>query len=76
MLTAARDIARERGLSIDYRLGDAEALPFSDGTFDAVISTFGVMFAPDQWRAVVERARVTRPGDGSLSPPGRQAATP
>src|SRR5262249_40849023 len=39
-----------------------EALPFSDGSFDAVISTFGVMFAPDQQRAAAELARVTRPG--------------
>lgn len=62
MLAAARDIAREQSLSIDYQLGDAEALPFSDVAFDAVISTFGVMFAPDQQRAVAELARVTRPG--------------
>jgi SAM-dependent methyltransferase len=62
MLTAARDIAREQGLSIDYRLGDAETLPFGDGAFDAVISTFGVMFAPDQRRAAAELARVIRPG--------------
>jgi ubiquinone/menaquinone biosynthesis C-methylase UbiE len=61
MLDAARDIAREQGLSIDYRLGDAEAFPFSDAAFDAVISTFGVMFAPDQQRAATELARVIRP---------------
>jgi SAM-dependent methyltransferase len=62
LLAAARDISREQGLSIDYRLGDAEALPFSDGAFDAVISTFGVMFAPNQRRAAAKLARVTRPG--------------
>ena len=41
---------------------DREELPFADGTFDAVVSTFGVMFAPDQLRAAAEMARVCRPG--------------
>ncbi len=62
MLTAAREIAGEQHLSIDYQLGDAEALPFGDGTFDAVVSTFGVMFAPDQPQAAAELARVCRHG--------------
>jgi ubiquinone/menaquinone biosynthesis C-methylase UbiE len=62
MLAAAREIATEQNLAIDYRLGDAEALPFGDGAFDAVISTFGVMFAPDQRRAAAELARVCRRG--------------
>jgi hypothetical protein len=44
------------------RLGDVEALPFSDGEFDGVISTFGVMFAPDQQRAASELAQVCRSG--------------
>jgi SAM-dependent methyltransferase len=62
MLTAAREIASEQGLMIDYQLGDAEALPFDDGAFDAVVSTFGVMFAPDQSRATAELARVCKRG--------------
>jgi SAM-dependent methyltransferase len=62
LLAAARDIAREQGLAITYELGDAEALPFGDGAFDAVISTFGVMFAADQQRAATELARICRPG--------------
>jgi SAM-dependent methyltransferase len=62
LLAAARDIAREQNLAIDYRIGDAEALPSEDGAFDAVISTFGVMFAPDQPRAAAELARVCRRG--------------
>ena len=62
MLSAAREIAREQGLTIDYQLGDAEALPFPDAEFDAVISTFGVMFAPDQARAATELARVCKRG--------------
>ena len=43
-------------------MADAEALPFADGAFDAVASTFGVMFAPDQDRAAAELVRVCRPG--------------
>jgi SAM-dependent methyltransferase len=62
MLAAAREFATEENLSIEYRLGDAEALPFADATFDAVVSTFGVMFAPDQARAAAELTRVCRPG--------------
>jgi len=61
LLSAAREIAREQGLTINYRLGDAELLPFPDDAFDAVISTFGVMFASDQRQAAAELGRVTRP---------------
>jgi SAM-dependent methyltransferase len=43
-------------------LGDAEALPFPAERFDAVLSIFGVMFAPDQPRAARELLRVARPG--------------
>src|ERR1700675_168750 len=41
---------------------DAEALPFPDGSFDVVVSTFGVMFTPDQDRAAAELVRVCKPG--------------
>jgi ubiquinone/menaquinone biosynthesis C-methylase UbiE len=58
--TAAR--AAAEGLSIECREADAEALPFEDGTFDAVLSTFGAMFAPNQDRTAAELARVCRPG--------------
>jgi ubiquinone/menaquinone biosynthesis C-methylase UbiE len=68
LLAAARDIAGEQGLAIDYRLGDAEALPFDDGAFDAAISTFGVMFAPDQKNAASELARVCQRVVGWRSP--------
>lgn len=54
--------AKAEGLSVCFELADAEALPYADGTFDAVLSTFGVMFAPDQPRAAAELARVCRPG--------------
>ena len=58
--TAAR--AAAEGLAIETQVADAENLPFEDATFDAVLSTFGVMFAPNQERAAAELARVTRPG--------------
>lgn len=54
--------AEAEGLKIEFRVADAEALPFGDASFDAVLSTFGVMFAPDQAKAAAELARVCRPG--------------
>jgi SAM-dependent methyltransferase len=45
-----------------FEVADAEALPFADASFDAVLSTFGVMFAPDQFTAARELSRVCRPG--------------
>ena len=51
-----------RGLSVEFKEADAEALPFADATFDAVVSTFGVMFTPDQDKAAAELMRVCKPG--------------
>lgn len=62
LLAAARANAEAAALDIDYRVGDAEALPFPDGAFDAVVSTVGVMFATDQDAAARELARVVKPG--------------
>jgi ubiquinone/menaquinone biosynthesis C-methylase UbiE len=62
LLAAARGKAAEEGLKIDYRLGDAESLPFETGSFDAVISTCGIMFAARQEAAAAELARVVRKG--------------
>lgn len=62
LLEAARQLAEEEGLSIDWQLGDAEQLPFSDASFNAAASTFGVMFASNQDAAISELARVVRPG--------------
>jgi ubiquinone/menaquinone biosynthesis C-methylase UbiE len=63
---ALLDRARERAvadhLHIDFREADAEALPFADGSFDVVVSTFGVMFTPDQDRAAAELIRVCKSG--------------
>jgi len=47
---------------ISFQTADAEALPFADASFDVVLSTFGVMFTPDQAQAAAEMVRVCRPG--------------
>ena len=54
--------AEAEGLPIRFQVADAEALPFEDQSFDVVLSTFGVMFAPDHDAAARELARVSRPG--------------
>jgi ubiquinone/menaquinone biosynthesis C-methylase UbiE len=54
--------ADAEGLQVRFEPADAEELPYADGSFDAVLSTFGVMFAPDQARAAAELARVCRSG--------------
>lgn len=62
LIAAARSNAKAEGLAIEYRVGDAESLPFADGEFDAVISTCGVMFASRPESAAAELARVCRKG--------------
>src|SRR5690606_13132729 len=62
VLDSARTRARAEGLSIEYHVADAEDLPFDDGTFGAVISTCGVMFAARPEPAAAELARVCRRG--------------
>ena len=62
LLQAAARRAQAEGLELETREADAQALPFPDGAFDVVLSTFGVMFAPDQARAAAELLRVCRPG--------------
>jgi SAM-dependent methyltransferase len=54
--------AEAEGLAVQFREADAENLPFADATFDVVMSTFGVMFTPNQERAASELARVCKPG--------------
>ena len=54
--------AAAEGMPIDFRVGDAQALPFDDASFDVVLSVFGVMFAPDQAKAAREVLRVCKPG--------------
>ncbi|CAG1008955.1 hypothetical protein BURK1_03597 [Burkholderiales bacterium] len=62
LLEHARERAAADRLDIEFREADAEALPFADESFDAVVSTFGVMFTPDQDRAASEMLRVCARG--------------
>lgn len=61
LMRGAERAAAER-LDVAFQVADVEALPFADESFDAVISTFGVMFAPDHAKSAAEMARVCRPG--------------
>jgi SAM-dependent methyltransferase len=54
--------AKAEALPVEFKVADAEALPFADAAFDAVVSTFGVMFTPDQDKAASELLRVCRSG--------------
>ena len=62
LLEAARTLSAHVKPPIDFRHADAEALPFDEASFDAVVSTFGVMFAPNQDAAAGELLRVCRSG--------------
>ena len=62
LLESGRVRARAEGLAIEFREADAENLPFPDASFDAVLSTFGAMFTPNQEKAASELVRVCRPG--------------
>ncbi len=62
LLDAQRERAAQAGVEIELVEGDAEELPFADGSFDRVTSCFGVMFAPRQRVAAAELVRVVRPG--------------
>lgn len=62
LLARARERAEAEHLAIAFREADAEHLPFEDESFDVVVSTFGVMFTPDQERAAAELLRVCRKG--------------
>ena len=60
LLERARERAAAERLPMEFREADAEALPFADASFDIVVSTFGVMFTPDQDRAASELVRVCK----------------
>jgi ubiquinone/menaquinone biosynthesis C-methylase UbiE len=62
LLERGRERAAAERLAIEFREADAEALPFADASFDAVVSTFGVMFTADQDKAAAELVRVCKPG--------------
>jgi len=78
LVDVARHRAAERGLEIEYAVGDAEHLPVDDASFDVLSSTFGQMFAPDQAQTASEVARVVRPGGriglANWTPEGRIGA--
>jgi SAM-dependent methyltransferase len=62
LLDKGRERAHAEALPVRFQVADAEALPFEDAGFDAVLSTFGVMFAPNQPQVARELLRVTRAG--------------
>ena len=62
LIETAKERAQERGLEIDYVVGDCEQTEFGDASFDVVSSTCGVMFAPDHEAVASELARITKPG--------------
>jgi ubiquinone/menaquinone biosynthesis C-methylase UbiE len=62
LLERGRERAKAERLPVTFQEADAEALPFADESFDIVLSTFGVMFTPNQLQAANELKRVCRPG--------------
>ena len=62
LIAQARERARKESFTIEFTEGDAEAMPYPDATFDAVVSMYGVMFAPRPERVVSELRRVVKPG--------------
>jgi ubiquinone/menaquinone biosynthesis C-methylase UbiE len=62
LLDGGRRRAEAEGLTVRFEPADAENLPYGDAGFDVVLSTYGVMFAPDHQRSATELARVCRPG--------------
>jgi len=62
LLKRGQERAAADHLTVEFREADAEALPFADASYDVVVSTFGVMFTPDQDKAASELARVCKSG--------------
>jgi ubiquinone/menaquinone biosynthesis C-methylase UbiE len=62
LLDRGRERAEADRLPVTFQQADAENLPFEDASFDVVLSTFGVMFTPNQQQAAAEMLRVCRPG--------------
>jgi SAM-dependent methyltransferase len=61
-LDQGRERAAAERFTVDFQQADAEALPFADSSFDVALSTFGVMFTPNQEKAAAELVRVVRRG--------------
>ena len=66
LVEAARQRATAERLDVDFLVGDAQALPFGDGSFDVAVSVFGIIFAPDPKHAFSEVVRILRPGGRAL----------
>ena len=62
LIDTARELAAEKDVTVQFEIGDAEAMSYEDESFDAVTSTCGVMFAPDHAAMAGELGRVTRSG--------------
>jgi ubiquinone/menaquinone biosynthesis C-methylase UbiE len=62
LLERAKERAAAERLTVKFQQADAEALPFDDGSFDVALSTFGVMFTPNQEKSASELTRVVRKG--------------
>jgi SAM-dependent methyltransferase len=62
LLDKGRARAAAEGFQVNFQIADAEDLPFEDGSFDAVLSTFGAMFTPDHTRPAREMLRMVRAG--------------
>jgi len=62
LLDKAAARAKAEGLDVEFQVADAEALPFADGSFDVVLSSFGAMFTPEHGKAARELKRVVRSG--------------
>lgn len=62
LLEKGRVRAEAEGMDVTFKMADAENLPFRNNEYDAVMSTFGVMFTPNQEKAAAEMMRVCRPG--------------
>ncbi|SAK56000.1 ubiquinone/menaquinone biosynthesis methyltransferase [Caballeronia glebae] len=62
LLEKGRARAQAEGLAVDFKVADAENLPFDDGSFDVVLSTYGAMFTPDHTRPASEMLRVAKRG--------------
>jgi ubiquinone/menaquinone biosynthesis C-methylase UbiE len=62
LIEQAKSRAQAERLGVSFEVGDAESLPYADASFDVVLSTLGVMFAPNQEKAASEMLRVCRPG--------------
>src|SRR5215213_2157842 len=75
LIEQAKSRAQAERLEVSFEVGDAEDLPYPDTSFDVVLSTLGVMFAPNQEKAAAEMLRVCRPGVRSGWPTGPPRAS-